>query len=280
MFHSPTSNMQSLQAFSRIRYIYVTISRSLSHLWNPRCFWRWLSRKMDESHQMAASPKSLDDSLGVLSVIEDSRYSPCRILYEAGVPCVIWCEDALTAYDIPTIVFDLFLLVHNPESAASVLASHRFNRTTPNPRLYDIPQMSDHVPLLAQMFASTVHDMAELPKADDVNAPGVILLPAKYWRCKLPWTVDEVDNFIPPLSTLLNTLINVWIDFPAMMDYYGNISRHTSDIFAVEKRQVHFELLRGNDSPHVSLTTKKCQEHHRNIRNRIRLGRYEPRKAT
>jgi hypothetical protein len=47
-----------------------------------------------------------------------------------------------------------------------------------------------------------------------VKAPGVILLPAKYWRYKLPRTVDEVDNFNPPLSTLLNTLIDVWIDLP------------------------------------------------------------------
>src|ERR1039458_8404997 len=136
--------------------------------------------------------------------IEKSRFSPCRILYEAGVPCVIWGEDALTAYDIPTIVFDLFLLVHDPESAALVLASHGFTRTTPSPRFYDIPQMSDYVPRLAYIPASTIHhDMANLPTADDVNAPGVILLPAKYWRYKLPLTVTEVDNFIPPLPTLL-----------------------------------------------------------------------------
>jgi hypothetical protein len=65
---------------------------------------------------MVVPPKSLDDSLSDLSAMENSRFSPCRILYEVGVPCVIWGEDALTAYDIPTIVFDLFLLVHDPES--------------------------------------------------------------------------------------------------------------------------------------------------------------------
>lgn len=267
-----------------------------SRLWNPRRFWHWLWRKNDKPHQMAAPPKSLDDSLSNLSVMENSRFSPCRILYEAGVPCVIWGEDALTAYDIPTIVFDLFLLVHDPESAARVLASHGFNRTTPSPRFYGIPQMSDNVPRLAQIPASAVHDMADLPKADDVNAPGVILLPAKDWRYKLPRTVDEVDNFIPPLSTLLNTLINVWIDLPDndillrehIATHIGYFYLYNQDIrkpdfeneLAAENRQVHFELLRGNDSPYVSLTTKKCQEHHRNIRNQIRLGRYEPRKAT
>lgn len=89
-----------------------------SRLWNPWRFLRWLSRKNDEPHQMVSPPKSLDDSLSDLSAMENSRFSPCRILYEAGVPCVIWGEDALTAYDIPTIVFGLFLLVHDPESAA------------------------------------------------------------------------------------------------------------------------------------------------------------------
>jgi hypothetical protein len=202
----------------------------------------------------------------------------------------------LTAYDIPTIVFDPFLLVHDPESAARVLASHGFNRTTPSPRFYDIPQMSDNVPRLAQIPASAIHEMADLPKADDVNAPGVILRPAEYWRYKLPRTVNEVNNFIPPLSTLLNTLIDVWIDLPDsdillrehIATHIGYFYLYNQDIrrpdfeneLAVENRQVHFELLRGNDSPYVSLMTKKCQEHHRNIRNQIRLGRYKPSRVT
>jgi hypothetical protein len=146
------------------------------HLWNPGRFWHWLLRKSDEPHQTAAPPISLDDPLSDLSLIENSRFSPCSILYEAGVPCVIWGEDALTAYDIPTI-------------------------TTPSPRFYDSPQMSVNVPRLAQIPASAVHDMGDLPKADDVNAPGVILLPAKYWRYKLPQTVDEINNFIPQMPT-------------------------------------------------------------------------------
>lgn len=266
--------------------------RFISRLWNPRRFLRWLSRKNDKPPE----PKSLDDSISVLSIVEDSRFSPCRVLYEAGVPCVIWGEDALTAYDIPTIVFDLFLLVHDPESAASVLVSHGFNRTTPSPRFYDIPQMSDDVPRLAQIPASAVHDTADLPEADDVNAPGVILLPAKYWLYKLPRTVDEMDSFIPPMSTLLNTLINVWIDLPVddillrehIATHIGYFYLYNQEIrkpgfeneLATENRQVHFELLRGNDSPYVALMTKKCQEYHRNVRNQIRLGQYEPRKAT
>ena len=255
----------------------------------------WLSRKNDKSHQMVTPPKSFDDTLSDISAMENSRFSACRILYEASVPCVIWGEDALTAYEIPTIVFDLFLLVHNPESATLVLASHGFKRTTPSPRFYDIPQMNDDVPRLAQIPVSAVHDMVDLPKADDVNAPGVILLPAKYWRYELPRTVEEADNFIPPLSTLLNTLINVWIDLPPndtllrehIATHIGYFYLYNQEIrkpdfenqLAVENRQVHFELLRGNDSPFVSLMTEKCQEHHRNIRNQIRSGRYEPKKA-
>lgn len=264
--------------------------------WKARRFWRWLLRKSGMPRQKTAPAKSLDDSLGDVSVIENPRFSPCRILYEAGVPCVIWGEDALTAYDIPTIVFDLFLLVDDPESAARKLASHGFSRTTPNRRFYDIPQMSDGAPRLAQIPASVVHDTIDLPQADDLNAPGVILLPAKYWNYKLPRTVDEIDNFIPPLSTLLNTLINVWIDLPESdTALLGHIATHIGYFYlynqdvrkpdfenelAVENRQVHFELLRGNDSPYVAITTRKCQEHHRKIRDQIRLGQYEPKKFT
>ncbi len=269
--------------------------RSIFRLWKSCRFLRRLSRKNDEPHQMVLESKFFDDSLSELSAMENPRFLPCRTLCEAGVPCAIWGEDALTAYDVPTIVFDLFLLVHNPESAALVLASHGFQRTTPSPRFYDIPQMSDNVPRLAQIPTSTFHDMEDLPKADDVNAPGVILLPAEYWRYKLPRNVNEVDNFIPPLSALLNALIDSWIDLPDNVTLLGgHIATHIGYFYlynqdirksdfeielAAENRQVHFELLRGNDSSYVSLTTKKCQEHHRNIRNHIRPGQYEPIKA-
>jgi hypothetical protein len=100
------------------------------------------------------------------------------------------------------------------------------------------------------------------------------------------------------MPTLLNTLIDVWIDFPdsdillrehiaTHIEYFYLYNQdirkpNFENELAVENRHVrlHFELLRGNDSPYVALTTKKCQEYHRIIRNKIRLGQNEPRKAS
>ena len=46
------------------------------------------------------------------------RYAACGILSDTGTTYCIWAEDALLAYSVPTVTFDLFLVVRDPDEAA------------------------------------------------------------------------------------------------------------------------------------------------------------------
>lgn len=43
-------------------------------------------------------------------------------MHDHGVPCVVWFEDAIAHYGVPTVVFDLYILVPDISTAADVLA--------------------------------------------------------------------------------------------------------------------------------------------------------------
>ncbi len=49
------------------------------------------------------------------------RHQPCYVLHDHGIPCVVWFEDAIAYYGVPTVVFDLYVLVSDIEIAAQVL---------------------------------------------------------------------------------------------------------------------------------------------------------------
>lgn len=249
----------------------------LKDLLNLCFFMKWLSRKRFQ--------KQVIDNL---IYDRNDRYNACRILYKAGVPSLIWGEDALTGYGIPTCVSDLFLLVHDPEEAAARLTDSGFRRTMPNPRFRDIPEMSDQVPRLDQLpivnSSKSSGGTTELPEADDTSAPGVILLPATEWRYNLPQTIAGIEDLLPPLATLLDRLLKVWMDIPEsdsqlrehIATQIGYFYLYTKEVrnpgfekqLWIENCQVHFDLL-GSDT-HVDLTTRRCQQYHRAIRDRIR----------
>jgi hypothetical protein len=56
------------------------------------------------------------------------RYEAPATLTSHGIPCVIWAEDALSHYGVPTVVFDPFLLVDDPEAAAECLCNAGYIR--------------------------------------------------------------------------------------------------------------------------------------------------------
>jgi hypothetical protein len=49
------------------------------------------------------------------------RDEPYTLLRNQGVPCSVWFEDAIARYDVPTVVFDLYLLVPDIDQAAHIL---------------------------------------------------------------------------------------------------------------------------------------------------------------
>jgi len=54
------------------------------------------------------------------------RHESANTLKSCGIPCAVWGED-LWHFGVPTIIFDHFMLVPNPETAASKLESLGFH---------------------------------------------------------------------------------------------------------------------------------------------------------
>lgn len=56
-----------------------------------------------------------------ISEAPNPRFAARSILHDAAIPYCILGEDILSAYGVPTILFDLFLLASDPEKAAAKL---------------------------------------------------------------------------------------------------------------------------------------------------------------
>jgi hypothetical protein len=107
------------------------------------------------------------------------RYAACRIFSDAGLSYCVWAEDALLSYDVPTVVFDLFLLVREPIEAAEKLQAAGYARAIPNPRYLDIPQFSDRFsPKCLLERENEPCKESEQFKLADPAFTAVILLPA------------------------------------------------------------------------------------------------------
>ncbi|WEW60897.1 hypothetical protein PRK78_006385 [Emydomyces testavorans] len=171
----------------------------------------------------------------------DPRYEPCDTLIHHGIPCRVWCEDVLAVYGVPTVVFDLFVLVPDPDEAAETLVAKAggYVRTQANPRYARIPQLSREAPRLVRAVSSASEaggaesesglglsrslssssgsgsskaksGFAEYEQADDVEAVGVVLLSATEWGYELP--ADGVDYLVPDLWEYLDCIVAIWLD--------------------------------------------------------------------
>ena len=109
----------------------------------------WSTRSVDVSAiKRSSCPKTLDYDSDV-SEVEHPRLQVCQALSLERLPCSIWGEDALAHHGVPTLVFDVFLLVHDPEKSAQALIELCFERTAANPRFKRMPPLSAEAPRLA-----------------------------------------------------------------------------------------------------------------------------------
>lgn len=64
----------------------------------------------------------LNYHLGTGKGSAEPRYKPCQVLFDNHIPHAVWFEDALVHYGVPTVVFDLYILVPDIDLAANLLA--------------------------------------------------------------------------------------------------------------------------------------------------------------
>jgi hypothetical protein len=219
------------------------------------------------------------------------RYQPCYILSDNNIPCVVWCEDALAHYGVPTVVFSLYLLVPNIDQAAEVLVQrgwHLEDKT--QTKFGNAPLRSARHRLTPAVDAArkrpTWSPGMGPPPPPSNEPPGpttTILLPASEWNYYFPKTGDQ--NFIPPLPALLDGLIDKLLDDPltetmfwnhlaVLIAYlYGYVPATKQKSFAEElkydHRQFHYDCLSGMS------TGLPFIRHERKIREALRNGTYQ-----
>ncbi|KAI9774211.1 MAG: hypothetical protein M1839_001757 [Geoglossum umbratile] len=238
-------------------------------------------------------PRKLADKGDDISEALNPRYAACSILYNAAVPYCIWCEDALSAYGVPTIVFDLFLLTPDPGEAAATLIEAGYVRKEPNARFCDIPQFSNRL----GPATSCKGDRKSIDKSGgfeslDPSMTEVVLLPANEWFYDLLEDAEDMTQWKPPLSKLLDSLMAKWFDLKDSDSEY-NLQSHIAIFISYiylyvgevkepgfergllkEHWQLHFDLAAGITGG--GLNSSRCHHHYRSIKDKIRTGEHEP----
>jgi len=147
------------------------------------------------------------------------RYQPCYMLCHNSIPCVVWCEDAIGHYGVPTVVFSLYLLVPNIEQAAEVLVRREWHlEDNTQSKFGNAPLRSAHHRLtppidVTQNKPARSPGMGP-PPPPSKKPPGpttTILLPASEWNFTFP---SSIQSFFPPLPELLDALIDKLLDDP------------------------------------------------------------------
>lgn len=199
------------------------------------------------------------------------RYTPCFILQEARVPCVVWFEDALWHYGVPTSVFDLYLLVLDIDLAAEVLIDKGWNDAPP-PTKFTFHFLASHPEIARRRLdppgANEVRPPSwpPTPPAEVRLRPGTtVLLKAADFNFpaeKFAPTPASLEIYFPPLPVLTDALIDSLLDAPhdsrlqgAMAVQVCYLYQHVRELkeqsfskeIKYENRQFHYDALSGVD---------------------------------
>jgi hypothetical protein len=249
---------------------------------------RWLTIGSTKASSGTISPHSIE------SLEKEIAFDACRVLSASRIPSYMWGEHALACYGVPTFLFDVFLLVDDPEAAAQVLLAWGLVRTKPNPRFNRISEIQQAprlaVPTSCLENAGNIARQSkkeELPDAEDEDHPGWILLRADDWPDNM--LVFASRSYIPPLSIYLNCLISTYMEtfdierrcrIACHITYfYSYIEEVKTDDFSkkisLENRQFHFDRLTSDHDRH-HIIFEKVLIANRDIRQRIRRREYKP----
>jgi len=228
------------------------------------------------------------------------RFQPCYLLHESKIPCVVWFEDAIAHYGVPTVVFNLYILVPNIDEAAEVLVQKGWTLAEQEQAKVGnaIVESAQHclIPLKddsGKARSDTGMQSMEPPPPPSKEPSGpttTVVLPAADWNFTLPEHCQYSFNgspttFFPSLPGLLDALIDSLLDAPfnnSMLQghlacqisylylYAAVKERSFAEHLKYEHRQYHFDSL-------SVMTTETLQfiDHQRTIRELLRRGKYQ-----
>nr|POE62242.1 hypothetical protein CFP56_70629 [Quercus suber] len=249
------------------------------------------------------SPSYPPASITMLINNERPRYLAAVVLRDMGIASVVWFEDALYEYDVPTMLFDLYLLVPNIDTAAQTLErsgwhmieqqrgrignarlnldqhpQHRLSPTRPG-------RTTDHRP---ESVRPSGIRRSSMPIAD-TEQPQVVLLAAPRWSFEFGYGCSS-KAFFPTLEAFLDSLIDSQLTHTDDVGFqnhlrvqigylYGNSpalrARSFADRLIYEHRQYHFDVCSG-----MSHGTVRFVAHQRAIREALRANKIELRECS
>lgn len=235
------------------------------------------SRGEVESHETASEKTLVSTARSEVRpndvMKEDARrYQPCYILHSVGIPCVVWFEDAVAYYGVPTCVFNLYVLVSDIDVAAGVLTQAGWAVVPPKRGFTNV-------------FEGSVQRCLVSPRSTPTKTT-TILLPAEEWNFSInqPETKKSFTAVIPPLATLLDALIDSLLDRHCddsrlrmrlaclvcyLYDYVPELRKQEfAESLVYEHRQYHFDVLNG-----MSHGTLPFLRHQFQVRNALTTKR-------
>ncbi|KAL2143044.1 hypothetical protein VTI28DRAFT_384 [Corynascus sepedonium] len=220
------------------------------------------------------------------------RENPCVILREGNIPCSVWFEDALAYHGVPTVVFDLHLLVPDIDQAADLLIKAGWTSSgTPDYINYFLQDFTSQRRLDPPGFrAATQEPKPWPPPPPSQEPPGpttTVLLADADWNVEVKDLLPLFsEGFVPPLSLLVDSLIDSLLDSPPstalqtrLATYISYLYHYStplkSEKFALslkpEHRQFHYDALSK-----MTFGTAPFIEEQRQIRNEVRGRTRQP----
>lgn len=135
-----------------------------------------------------------------------SRCEACSLLQRHGISCAIWFEDSVAYYGVPTVVFDLYLLVPNIQTAAKLLQEEHEWQLAPRQEndIYDFLEGSPALKVPLNYIRLIPPDW------DEETEQRTVLMPADIWNFTA--FSPAPDQFFPSLPALVDSLIASWLD--------------------------------------------------------------------
>ena len=232
---------------------------------------------------------------GTGKYIPGSRHKVSRVLSDHQIRHVVWFEDALAHYGVPTVSFDLYILVNDIDLAADFLAKAGW--------IFDMQE-----PYLVGDAEVDLMDFAQQRLISPDNQTRTVLLPAADWKfsltdARLEFADTRVDSAsldnklplnvpFPSLAGLLDALIESWLECPSnnttlslgltcqisyLYKYVPVLKQQKSFVeqLRYEHRQFHLDVLAGMETGSLPF-----RRHQRPIRDALRRGEYELRECS
>lgn len=221
------------------------------------------------------------------------------------MPCVVWFEDALVYYGVGTVVFDLYILVPDVETASQVLVQDGWklipqekgkigNATLDLPQRRLTPPSQDNLEANLPKSNSCTSDLPPLPPPPDMSPPGptiTVLLPAADWNFSLAEVGANnfntmVNTFFPPLAGLLDALIDSLLDCPSDNGMlHIHLAVQISALYrwspVLQEKAFAEQLMYGNRQYHLDVLSGMYHgtipfiSHQRNIREELRQRKHK-----